>query len=173
MPSSDVYHERQRLALCGVHAVNNLLQKQRYKKADFDSACLQLAPDSSWFNPHRSCLGIGNYDVNVVSLLLEQEGYMVKWHDQRQAITTASLDSTKNSLTGILWNVPSNSLLARLTGGRHWIALLLDSDNKQWMNLDSALTQPKCVGTHDDCVRLLTSLDNKQSHILLVSHARK
>jgi len=166
MPSSNLYHERQRLALCGVHAVNNLLQQKKYSKADFDAVCLQL-DSSTWFNRHRSFLGIGNYDVNVVTLLLQQENYTVQWHDQRNTINVETLQQHQH-LTGILWNVPANSLLGRLTGGRHWIALLWDQENG-WINLDSGLHAPNIVGAHENCVKLLTLLANKESHILLVS----
>jgi len=171
----ELYHERQRLALCGVHAVNNLMQRgQRYTKSDFDAACVQLTPDAKWFNPHRSCLGIGNYDVNVVTVLLQQEGFSVQWHDQRKALTAATLmeheQKQQSNLVGILWNVPSNSIWGRLMRGRHWIALLYDNNNGggEWINLDSGLDAPKSLGTHDDCVQLLNAVQ-QETHILLVS----
>ena len=170
-----LYHERQHLALCGVHAVNNLIQRKRFTKADFDAACLQLdASRRRWFNPHRSVLGIGNYDVNVTMQLLQTEGYLVQWHDQRKLLTAATLQEQTN-LVGILWNIPSGSIWGRLTGGRHWIALLLhttaDSSSninvKTWVNLDSNLDSPKTVGTHEDCVRLLSAWV-EESHVLFV-----
>lgn len=171
-----LYHERQVLSLCGVHAVNNLMQRKRYIKADFDAACLQLNA-SQWFNPHRSFLQIGNYDVNVVIMLLQEEGYLVQWHDRRKILTEGTLQEQDN-LVGILLNVPSPSIWGRLTGGRHWIALVLhtkmggtsisDKSNKAWINLDSNLAVPKTVGTHEDCTRLLSSVQ-EDSHVLLVS----
>lgn len=166
-----LYHERQRLSLCGVHAVNNLMQRgQRYTKKDFDAACVQLAPDSIWFNPHRSCLGIGNYDVNVVTLLLQREGFSVQWHDQRKALTVESLQEQHSNLVGILWNVPSNSIWGRLVNGRHWIALLYNNNNGggEWFNLDSGLDEPQFLGTHEDCVQLLNAVQ-QETHVLLVS----
>jgi len=180
------YHERQRLALCGKHAVNNLLQTQRFEKSDFDHVCTQLSPNF-FFNPHRSCLGIGDYDVNVVSLLLQQEGYSVQWHDQRNEITPETLllrsvdhdeDDNSKLLVGILWNVPSTSIWGRLWGGRHWIALLYDKNRnngneqqQQWVNLDSGLSTPQVVGTNEQCAQLLNANRN-ESHVLLVSRAR-
>ena len=171
-----LYHERQVLALCAVHAVNNLMQRKRYTKADFDTACLQLNA-SQWFNPHRSFLKIGNYDVNVVIMLLQEEGYLVQWHDRRKVLTAATLQEQQN-LVGLLLNVPSTSIWGRLTRGRHWIALLLhteaddgsdnDKNNKTWRNLDSNLDVPITVGTHEDCARLLSTVQ-EDSHVLLVS----
>jgi josephin len=170
-----LYHERQVLALCAVHAVNNLMQRKRYTKADFDTACLQLNA-SQWFNPHRSFLQIGNYDVNVVIMLLQEEGYLVQWHDRRKVLTAATLQEQDN-LVGLLLNLPSPSIWGRLTRGRHWIALLLhieadandcDKINKTWRNLDSNLDVPITVGTHEDCARLLSTVQ-EDSHVLLVS----
>jgi len=40
--TSDVYHEKQSLKLCAVHAVNNLLQSQgSFTKKQFDGICCQ------------------------------------------------------------------------------------------------------------------------------------
>lgn len=54
-----VYHERQRLELCAVHALNNVLQKQHFSQEAADEICKRLAPDSR-LNHHRSLLGTGN-----------------------------------------------------------------------------------------------------------------
>jgi josephin len=156
----ELYHEQQSLALCAVHAVNNLLQTRRYTKRDFDAACVTLSP-AVWCNPHRSILRIGDYDVNVVTILLQQEGFSVTWHDQRTALRAESLEN----LVGILWNVDAHSIWSRIFGGRHWIALL--HRNEQWINLDSILAEPMVIGTHDDCVSLLNS--KQDAHILLVT----
>jgi hypothetical protein len=63
--SSEVYHERQRLQLCGVHCVNNVLQRRAYTQASFDVLCEELSPSKGWMqiNPHRSALGLGDYLV--------------------------------------------------------------------------------------------------------------
>ena len=42
-----------------------------------------LAPDS-YINPHRSMLGLGNYDVNVIILALQQKGFDTMWFDKRR-----------------------------------------------------------------------------------------
>jgi josephin len=162
---SYLYHERQRLALCGVHAVNNLLQSQRYAKRDFDDVCLTLSP-SVVYNPHRSMLRIGDYDVNVVMILLQQEGYSVSWHDRRTALESETIEN----LIGVLWNVDSTSIWGRIFRSRHWIALYC-KDSDQWINLDSDLPDPVAVGTHDECIRLLNSKPN--AHILLVMRMKQ
>ncbi|GMF25480.1 unnamed protein product [Phytophthora lilii] len=55
-----------------------------FDKATLDEACVELAaradPDAgsgllSWaWNPHRAPLGLGNYDVNALTLALQQKG---------------------------------------------------------------------------------------------------
>lgn len=190
-----LYHERQRLSLCGVHAVNNLLQRPQFSQRDFEVVCESLVSTASsssaghqdssmmWSssrNPHRTWL-IGNYDANVVTVIIQQEpGITVRWHDARQDLVLCDLNnsieqaasddddssSSSSTLLGILWNVPSASLWGRLTKGRHWIALLLHQETKQWINLDSNLAQPVLVGTEQACIDLLGSIPD--AHILLV-----
>lgn len=179
-----LYHERQRLALCGIHAVNNLMQSKRYTKTDVDRVCWELS-SSSYINPHRSCFGIGNYDVNVVTVLLQRAGCMVTWHDRRKEIVVETLavpsqqqqqqaiDGNNQQLIGLLWNIPSTSMFGKLWVGRHWIALLLQTTVNmdggaqiQWINLDSDLDSPKIIGSHHDCVHLLNGI--KDSHVFLI-----
>jgi hypothetical protein len=162
----EIYHERQRLALCGVHAVNNLLQKERFRKSDFDETCQKLSPRII-FNPHRSIFGIGDYDVNVVTMLLQEEGLTVSWHDRRTLLELKDLEDDPQ-MVGVLWNVQSTSLWGRIMRGRHWIALLLRRGG-QWINLDSTLSEPQVIGSHDACLQLLKS--EADAHILFVKHS--
>lgn len=43
----------------------------------------RLAPDARW-NPHRSFLGTGNYDVNVIMAALQSVGLEAIWWDKRR-----------------------------------------------------------------------------------------
>jgi len=78
-----VYHERQSRQLCALHVLNNLLQEKAFNKSDLDEICLQLN-DSQWWNPHRSPLGLGNYDVNVMMAALQLKEYQAVWFDKRK-----------------------------------------------------------------------------------------
>uniref|UniRef100_A0A8C9L437 ubiquitinyl hydrolase 1 n=1 Tax=Panthera tigris altaica TaxID=74533 RepID=A0A8C9L437_PANTA len=78
-----VYHERQRLELCAVHALNNVLQQQLFSQEAADEICKRLAPDSR-LNPHRSLRGTGNYDVNVIMAALQGLGLATVWWDRRR-----------------------------------------------------------------------------------------
>ena len=70
-------------ALCALHAINNVLQEKKFSKEELDGICTQLAPDS-WWNAHKSILGIGNYDVNVIMSALEKCGKEFVWFDKRK-----------------------------------------------------------------------------------------
>jgi Josephin len=89
-----MYHERQRWAFCGIHAVNNLLQERKCDKAYYDSICEELSPSSSSYtNPHRSMFRVGNFDANVLMVVLQRHGLQVKWHDARQDVTVELLET--------------------------------------------------------------------------------
>ena len=47
--------------------------------------CFSLSPDT-YVNPHRSILGIGNYDVNVIMAALQLEGFDTVWFDKRRFV---------------------------------------------------------------------------------------
>ena len=62
-------------------------QEKAFSKPDLDEICLQLAPDSnSWWNPHRSPIGLGNYDINVIMAALTIKDYQAVWFDKRRSV---------------------------------------------------------------------------------------
>ncbi|KAK8726890.1 hypothetical protein OTU49_010115 [Cherax quadricarinatus] len=92
----DIYHEKQIKELCALHSLNNLFQDGgAFAKSELDSICYALSPDN-WFNPHKSLLGTGNYDINVIMAALVTKGCGVIWFDKRKvssrtcAITTTA-----------------------------------------------------------------------------------
>lgn len=80
---ADLYHEQQSYQLCALHVLNNLLGRRELAKADMDRICRQLAP-GAWINPHRSVLGLGNYDANVIMAALQERGLEMRWFDKRR-----------------------------------------------------------------------------------------
>ena len=78
-----VYHERQVRQMCALHVLNNLFQAEAFSKGQLDTICKELDPES-WFNPHKSALGLGNYDVNVIMMALQKTGYKAIWFDKRR-----------------------------------------------------------------------------------------
>lgn len=80
-----IYHERQSKQLCALHALNNLFQSPTaFSKQDLDAICKELAPDAKILNPHRSALGLGCYDVNVIIAALSKKAYDIVWFDKRK-----------------------------------------------------------------------------------------
>lgn len=83
-PAKKVYHEKQVRELCALHALNNLFQeKGAFSKNELDSICYNLSPEN-WINPHKSVLGLGNYDVNVIMRALQIRNYEMIWFDKRK-----------------------------------------------------------------------------------------
>lgn len=102
MPTN-IYHERQTRQLCALHTLNNLFQgnvfrycnvtykkyltfikgEQSYTKEQLDQICNDLSPNV-WINPHRSPLGLGNYDINVIMTALQMRNCEAVWFDKRK-----------------------------------------------------------------------------------------
>lgn len=82
-----MYHERQRRQLCALHSLNNLLQDSTaYSQKDLDKIAIDLSPESYLMNPHKSALGLGNYDVNVIMRALQQKNLETIWFDKRRFV---------------------------------------------------------------------------------------
>ncbi|XP_075849368.1 josephin-2 isoform X4 [Microcebus murinus] len=140
-----VYHERQRLELCAVHALNNVLQQQLFSQEAADEICKRLAPDSR-LNPHRSLLGTGNYDVNVIMAALQGLGLAAVWWDRRRPLSQLALPQ----VLGLILNLPSPVSLGLLSlplRRRHWVALR--QVDGVYYNLDSKLRAPEALGDED------------------------
>ncbi|KAI4571201.1 hypothetical protein MJG53_013307 [Ovis ammon polii x Ovis aries] len=140
-----VYHERQRLELCAVHALNNVLQQQLFSQEAADEICKRLAPDSR-LNPHRSLLGTGNYDVNVIMAALQGQGLAAVWWDRRRPLSQLALPK----VLGLILNLPSPVSLGLLSlplRRRHWVALR--QVDGVYYNLDSKLRAPEVLGDED------------------------
>ncbi|EDM07491.1 rCG54248, isoform CRA_c [Rattus norvegicus] len=143
--SPSVYHERQRLELCAVHALNNVLQEQLFSQEAADEICKRLAPDSR-LNPHRSLLGTGNYDVNVIMAALQGLGLAAVWWDRRRPLSQLVLPQ----VLGLILNLPSPVSLGLLSlplRRRHWVALR--QVDGIYYNLDSKLRAPEALGGED------------------------
>ncbi|GAB2285764.1 hypothetical protein Dimus_020201 [Dionaea muscipula] len=146
---SEIYHERQKLQFCLLHALNNLFQEDAFTRAYLDTIAEKLilddptkdkwTPISVVFKPHHNVL-TGNYDVNVLIAALEAKGKRVVWHDRRNGASKIDLDASDSSLMGIVVNV-SVRRFSGLWKGRHWVTLR--KINGVWYNLDSDLGGPQ------------------------------
>uniref|UniRef100_A0ACB8EUR3 Josephin-2 n=1 Tax=Sphaerodactylus townsendi TaxID=933632 RepID=A0ACB8EUR3_9SAUR len=122
----------------------DLMEEELWGLRGYDVGELRakLAPDARW-NPHRSFLGTGNYDVNVIMAALQSVGLVAIWWDKRRPLEQLSLEG----VLGFIVNVPSNVSLGFLSlpmRRRHWIAVRqLDGT---YYNLDSKLKAPVPIG---------------------------
>ncbi|XP_037949742.1 josephin-like protein [Teleopsis dalmanni] len=165
MTEQNIYHERQSRQLCCLHALNNLFQaKQTYTKEELDDICTDLSPES-WLNPHRSWIGWGNYDVNVLMRALSKRNCEAAWFDKRKDPACINLDV----VFGFILNVPSDYKIGFVTlplHRRHWIAVRKINDN--YYNLDSKLSRPECIGNEVELLRFLRSQLNTNEREVFV-----
>ncbi|KAI0978362.1 hypothetical protein GJ496_002608 [Pomphorhynchus laevis] len=166
----DIYFERQSKQMCAKHAINNILQCSAITHKTLDDISIDLCDSSRWLNPHKSVLGLGNYDVNVIECAFQRQNLELRWFDQRKAFSELDVDS--NNLVGLLANVTSigtsSSVLLnsvkntylRLTGFRHWLAVKKIGD--KWYNLDSKLSSPKELGTNEHLISFLQDLSKSR-----------
>jgi len=165
--ASAIYHERQSRQLCALHVLNNLLQEKAFTKAQLDDICTQLAPDNQWWNPHRSPLGLGNYDVNVMMAALQGKDCQAIWFDKRKNIRNVR----PCAALGFILNVPSTSRLtswlpSSLISLKHWIAI--KKIDELYLNLDSHLIEPEPIGNEQDLLSFLESELSKNDRELLI-----
>ncbi|XP_024543899.1 josephin-like protein [Selaginella moellendorffii] len=168
-----IYHERQRLQLCLLHALNNLLQgHDRFTRQILDAIADSLEEQHAtpWstrnlFLPskqHRNPL-TGNYDANVLMAALSSRGLEARWHDRRSAI--ADDDLSRPNLAGLIANTSSQRFLG-LWRSRHWIALR--RVHGSWYNLDSDLPMPVAMRGADEVRDFLNSLRDQGAELFFV-----
>ncbi|CAM6100882.1 unnamed protein product [Calypogeia fissa] len=152
-----VYHEQQRLQLCLLHTLNNLLQKKEFTKKELDGIADSLpsmsggtklwSPLKMVFKGHRNTL-TGDYDVNVLYAALASRGKEVIWYDRRHGVVGFNPIATYGSkFVGIIVNVPILRY-AKLFRGRHWVALRMVDG--QWYNLDSDMRNAFLMSNGED-----------------------
>nr|XP_040022119.1 josephin-2 isoform X1 [Gasterosteus aculeatus aculeatus] len=108
----------------------------------FSVCVIRLAPQCV-VNPHRSVLGTGNYDVNVIMAALQSRGLAAVWWDKRRTVQSLCMPKVQ----GFILNVPSRVSLGFMSlplRRRHWLAVR--QVNGQYYNLDSKLKSPACIG---------------------------
>lgn len=144
------------------------LGKGEFSKEILDEICSNLAP-GEYINPHRSVLGLGNYDVNAIMVALETKSMSLVWFDKRKEITSSSLELTR--AFGFILNIPSDFTFGFVTlpiSSRHWICIRKMPDNN-FYNLDSKIDWPKCIGTENDFVKYLQDeMKSKDKELFIV-----
>ncbi|KAL1140980.1 hypothetical protein AAG570_000906 [Ranatra chinensis] len=161
-----IYHEKQVRELCALHALNNLFQERdAFSKAELDEICQSLSPHV-WINPHRSLLGLGNYDVNVIMAALQRKGYEAVWYDKRKPVECLRLAE----ICGFILNVPSDYRLGFVLlplKRRHWVAIRQVAGT--YYNLDSKLDVPHIIGQDNELLEYLREqLESKEKEMFII-----
>ncbi|XP_037793831.1 josephin-1-like [Penaeus monodon] len=162
----DIYHEKQIKELCALHSLNNLFQDGgAFAKSELDNICYALSPDN-WFNPHKSLLGTGNYDINVIMAALVTKGCGIEWFDKRKDPNMIVLEK----VVGFILNVPSEYRLGPVQlplRRKHWIAIR--NIRGVYYNLDSKLEAPEIIGKEQELKNYLREeLRNKDKELFVV-----
>jgi len=163
---NEIYHEKQSKELCALHALNNIFQiKDAFSQEELDSICYKLSPET-WLNPHKSCIGLGNYDINVVTAALLARHCDVIWFDRRKDPSLIKLDK----VIGCILNIPNDYKLGWFhlpLKRRHWIGL--KQINGVYLNLDSKLKEPARLGSQTEFLDFLRQeLADPERQLLLV-----
>ncbi|XP_074578805.1 josephin-like protein [Curcuma longa] len=172
-----IYHEKQRLQFCLLHALNNLMQeKDSFRRAELDAIAEKLlvedpfkgqwTPLSLIFKPHHNVF-TGNYDINVLIAALESRRKTVVWHDRRNEANSINL--AEESLMGLMLNVPVRRY-AGLWNSRHWVSLR--SINHVWYNLDSDLSEPMPFENEEEMIQFLNNVIYQGGEILIILHEK-
>ncbi|XP_018019263.1 josephin-1 [Hyalella azteca] len=162
-----IYHEKQVKKLCALHSLNNLFQDaSAFSKDELDKICEKLSPDH-WINPHKSVLGTGNYDINVIIAALEAKGCAIVWFDKRKDPGIIVLEL----VMGFILNIPSEYRVGPVQlplRRKHWVAV--KKVNNLFYNLDSKLDAPVCIGQANDLLDWLrVQLSSPEKELFIVA----
>ncbi len=158
------YHERQSRMRCGVHCVNNILQRHAFTPRDFELLEERLGVASRW--SLTSLLALGNFDANVLMVALQEQGLQVGWWDARECFTAQSTSTVLRSCVALIVNRRSSSWIP--FSGRHWLCIRKVAG--VWYNLDSTLRHPVPFASAEAMATFVqTALRDSDGECLLVS----
>ncbi|KAI8817177.1 Josephin-domain-containing protein [Fimicolochytrium jonesii] len=125
-----IYHEHQHKLLCGMHVVNNLLQRHRYNQAAMNALGVHLEaadglPANSLWSPD------GNYAIDVLELALRRENI--------------SVTQLQNDLVNGARDLAQEEEAFIVHQNHHWVAFRRFEG--VWYILDSTARAPEQVET--------------------------
>lgn len=161
---SPIYHEKQYLWRCGLHAVNALLRSQAYTARDLDviADSLLTSSTSPLRHPHRAPFRLGDYDANVLILALDKLGFHTRWFSS-QRITlkeTHGFLINRAAKSGLLW-----------TGRRHWIAIVRYEE--KFYLVDSQLLRPVLFQDDHELWSFFDTIRKDGGHVLVVNKSSR
>eukprot|EP01012_Entosiphon_sulcatum_P005021 TRINITY_DN1212_c0_g3_i1.p1 TRINITY_DN1212_c0_g3~~TRINITY_DN1212_c0_g3_i1.p1 ORF type:complete len:264 (-),score=47.43 TRINITY_DN1212_c0_g3_i1:254-1021(-) len=134
---SSIYHEKQIAALCGIHAINNLVQQPAFSTdilvsiaQDLDQQEKMLLGSSSPNGESQNISDSGDFSVQVLQRALENFGLRLTNLNKPEMEAARAAPTT--ACRGYLCNHDS-----------HWLAVRRFAN--AWFNLDSGLMLPEYV----------------------------
>jgi hypothetical protein len=179
MCSDDVastFHEIQVGRQCALHAVNNMLQYQAYTAESFTEMSAEIAyqrelveagtrrtwlhvllqlPDKLIPSPFQSKKE--DWDVQVMDLALQKQGFDLCWFDDRKGLDDLTLRDP--ALEGLILNmhtVKSKMCGQMKSSDRHWLCIKRTASGV-FVNLDSRIRSVEVLGDANDVVTWLES----------------
>eukprot|EP00250_Pteridium_aquilinum_P009032 c18399_g1_i1 orf=50-658(+) len=154
-----IVHDRQRLQLCLLHALNNLFQGETtFTRSELNTIASSFSGElqhgatrlfSRLFNAHYNIF-TGNYDVNVLMVALQTRGAEAHYCDRRKGAAAIDFNDPDNRLIGFIINYQTEKY-SGMWKGRHWAALR--NIDGIWYDLDGDLAAPEPIGRSKDEVR--------------------
>ncbi|CAF2372355.1 unnamed protein product [Rotaria sp. Silwood2] len=164
-----LYHEKQRLQLCGLHSLNSLFQRKLFNKETLDSIVHEY--DKSLFWNEYSTFYTGNYDLRIIVEALKLQGYIIRIIDSTESFETINFKDCFGLLLNISVERPFFDRLPVVRSltkpGRHWLTIK-SIDGEHYYNFDSKLSQPKLIGNQTDLIEYLNTFDRAETHIFIV-----
>ena len=161
-----VYHEQQRLMRCAQHTLNGLLQEPAFDAAALTEIALSL--DANKLSLAHRWPVLGNYDVNVLMLALQQRGYDVRWWDRRRSSAEQLRSAAESDTTlGLICN--ERRAILGVIPSRHWLAVR--RVDGVWYDLDSRLPAPVALTPEGLLARLERLRRGGDGQVLVVEGA--
>ncbi|CAF1209892.1 unnamed protein product [Rotaria magnacalcarata] len=164
-----LYHEKQRLQLCGLHSLNSLFQKKVFSKETLDSF-VNKHDKSRFWNEYSTFL-TGNYDLRILMDALESKGYVLRAIDSSECFEAFSYKNCLGLLLNIAVERPFISSIpivcSFVKSGRHWLTIK-SVDEEKYYNFDSKFSRPELIGYESDLIAYLNKLDRVQTYIYIV-----
>ncbi|XP_047505358.1 josephin-1 isoform X3 [Pieris napi] len=158
-----IYHEKQVKELCALHALNNLFQtRNTFSKSDLDTICRSLSPNV-WFNPHRSMLGFGNYDINVIMAALQKQGCEAIWFDKRKRRHWITIRQIQGNFYNLDSKLDSPQLIGRGSDLISYLKEQLDCKEKELFVVVSQEVEEKQLWMHQYTINIVQEAHIKDS----------
>lgn len=139
MTSRLIYHERQRDQLCGVHALNALLQGPYFSAPDLSAIGLEL--DAT----ERSLLG-GSTRPNASENVDESGNFSIQVLSKALDVFGLTLSSLAHPNEGAAREDANREMAFVCNLERHWFALRKIPGSGGWWDLNSLAVAPKRIG---------------------------